>query len=466
MKSVLLLPTYNRCDLFKNFLKSYIETKSIIPALCLVDKNDPQKEQYLQIEFPETWTLVLTNERTMGGKIVEVWDQYKDCDAIALANDDHHLETLHWDQKMFGRLNGRNVLGTNDNWMAPKRLCGMTMWSGALLRAVGYLYPPGLKHLFIDSVWECLATKAGCGEIMMDVMCEHRHGYKDPKSQDATFLEVNGPNGLTNGHGTGGFWIEDKATFEKWLTTEAPIALAKVMALQPKTGLMVATPSHSGDCALDYALGLTDLSIFLTQNQIYFEMARVVGSSLIPHARNSLVDLFLQSRCQKMLFMDSDQGYTKEAVMHLFQSDKKIIAGVVPHKRFPINLNFEPLEKDKFFFKDLSNKGVDEFKVFAQARCSVQGEVEVNRVGTGFLMIDRSVFELMKDKVEDYQAFDNNPNITHKEFFLMGALNKKYRGEDWRWCQLAKDLGIPIYINANSTATHRGAYTFDIGRPI
>lgn len=466
MNGTCLLPSLNRPHLAKNFFEFYHQAESKVPGLLIVDHNDPRKAEYITLELPKNWRLVLTDAVTMGDKVRSVWDEIKDLDYVMILNDDHEPVTPGWDEKILAHMNDHNVVCTNDGWVAPHRICGAICFSGGILRALGYMFVPGLHHLFSDDSWQYLFGKAQCANLLMDVLVRHNHAYKNKDLQDETFIKINGPLGLINGQGVGGLWPDDKATFEAWLRNDAEKDLAKVMAIQPKSGLMIATPSHSGDCALDYALGLTDLSIFLTQNNIYFEMARVVGSSLIPHARNSLVDMFLQSRCQKMLFMDADQGYTKEAVMHLYNSEKKIIAGIVPHKRFPINLNFEPLEKDRFFFKDLSNKGVDEFKVFAGARCDQKGEVEVNRAGTGFMMIDRSVFELMKDKVEDYQAFDNNTDITHREYFLMGALNKKYRGEDWRFGELAKELGIPIYINANSTATHRGAYTFDIGRPV
>lgn len=192
-------------------------------------------------------------------------------------------------------------------------------------------------------------------------------------------------------------------------------------------------------------------------------MARVIGSSLLPHARNSLVNMFMNSRCQRLLFVDSDQIWQKEAALMLFQSNRRIIAGVTPHKRFPINLNFDPKEEHKKYFKDLSNKSSQEYIEFARAECDPKGEVEVAKAGFGFIMIDRSVFELMIPLVSEYQAFDNNNDAIHHEIFSMGAVNGKYLGEDWAFCNLAKRLEIPMYINANCTLGHQGQFTFHVG---
>ncbi len=171
----------------------------------------------------------------------------------------------------------------------------------------------------------------------------------------------------------------------------------------------------------------------------------------------------MKSRCQRLLFVDSDQIWTKEAAMMLFQSNRRIIAGVTPHKRFPINLNFNPLEEHKKYFKDLSNKSSQEYQEYGRAQCDPKGEIEVEKAGFGFIMIDRSVFELMAPKVSDYHAFDNNDEHIHSEYFAMGAVNGKYQGEDWFFGSLCKDLEIPMYINANCVVGHQGQFVFHVG---
>ncbi len=465
MTALILLPSLNRPELLKRFLASYVETKSTTKGLVLVDRADPSKEAYLKIVYPPEWTLVLTEGISMADKIKEVWDQFIDLDAVCVLNDDHVLRTEGWDQKCLAAITGTNVVATNDGWVAPRRLCGATWWSTKVLRSVGYMFPQGISHLFIDSVWEFLCAKAQCANILMDVMVEHCHAFREPtKQKDSTHDSV-----YKQG------W-EDQSVegtpawhFKKWMETSAEKDAQKLLDIQPKTGLMIATPSHDGNVTITYALGLTDLAIFLTQQNVYFEMARVVGSSLIPHARNSLVDMFLKSRCQKLMFIDADQGFDKQAVLHLFQSNKRVIGGVTPHKRFPMNLNFEPLPEDAHFFNDLTNKSVEEFIKYAQAKADPKGEIEVNRTGTGFLLIDRSVFEIIKDHVAEYEPFDNRPNVTHREYFKMGAHRdekggvQRYRGEDWLFVELAKEMQIPIFINANSIVSHQGQYTFTMG---
>lgn len=464
MKAIILLPSYNRAEKLKNFLKSYKETETATKCMVLVDKNDPQKDEYLKIEYPTGVALTFTEERSMAGKVKSVWDQIINLDAVCILNDDHVCETPQWDQKCLSKITGTNVLGTNDKWVAPQRLCGATWWSGKVLRTIGYIFPPGIEHLFVDSVWEMLTAKANCANILMDVVVRHDHTFKDINNEkDETHNSI-----YKEGWNDAAVEGTPAWHFRKWQETSFEKDAQKLLDIQPKQGLMIATPSHDGNCSIGYALGLADMAIFFAQHNIYFEMARVVGSSLIPHARNSLVDMFLKSRCQRLLFVDADQGFDKNAVLHLFQSNKRIIAGITPHKRFPINFNFEPLPDDAHFFKESTNKGPEEFIAYAQKKADPKGEIEVNRAGTGFIMIDRSVFEFMKEHVEQYEPFDNKVDVVHKEFFKFGidkvnGESKRYLGEDWFFTKLAKELKIPIFINANSIVTHSGSYTFDAG---
>lgn len=468
MKSLCLLPSLDRPHLVKRFFECYLETKASIPGIVIVDRTDPQLKAYQELEYPKEWHLVLTDGITMGDKFRETWDQYKDLDAVCIINDDHEPITEGWDVKILSQINGTNVVSCNDGkspdtpWNAPNRICGAICFSGKILRALGWLFPPGLQHLYSDDIWAYLFSRSGNAQVLMDVCVWHNHAYNDKSKRDKTYERINGTGNFQIENPIGGLWEADREVFQRWFKEDAERDAQKVLDLQPKQGLMIATPSHDGQCTMGYALGLTDLAVFLASHGVHFEMARVVGSSLIPHARNSLVDMFLKSKCQKLLFIDSDQGWTKEAALVLFQSNRRLIAGVTPHKRFPINLNFEPLESDNSFFKDLNNKSTEEFVEWAKAKADGRGEVEVNRTGTGFMMIDRSVFEIMKEKVAHYMPFDNRTDVTHGEYFKMGSDGERFRGEDWYFTKLAKDLKIPIYINTRSLVAHHGSYTYEV----
>lgn len=465
-RGVILLPTLDRIEMLKTFIKSYKENEWEAPVWILVDKGDyiAKQQAYLDLPLSPTMKIIETNQVTMGGKCRELWELYKDLDWVGLLNDDHVICTKGGDKTMLSSLRDHMIMGCNDGpepskpWMSPNKLAGLTLWSGKVIRTTGYLFPEGLNQLYIDDVWESLGGQAGCIQILMNVCVHHNHCFNG-RAKDETFNKVY-PEGWNDPAHVNG---AEARVFNEWKLKQLPKDLDKLTAIQPRQGMMIATPSHDGNVAFGYALGLTDLALFLNKNNVHFEMARVVGSSLIPHARNSLVNMFMKSKCQRLLFVDSDQEWTKEAALMLFQSNRRIIAGVIPHKRFPINLNFNPKEEHRHFFKDHSNKSSAEYADYAKACMDQKGEVEVEKAGFGFIMIDRSVFELMIPLVPEYEAFDNNPDVLHHEVFAMGAVNKKYLGEDWSFCVMAKRLNIPMFINVNAQVAHQGSFTFRVG---
>lgn len=468
MQGCWLLPSLNRPHLLKEFIKAYKETKSSTEVWVLVDESDIKK--YRDIELPSKFTLMNTFEAvTMGDKVRHVWGSVSSFDWVGILNDDHRPKTEKWDQAVISQIQGHNVVFTNDAYVnanGPQRIAGAICFSGKWLRALGYMFLPGQHHLYSDDLWQALCQRAQCAFYLHDVIVEHDHAYKNKDLQDDTFFKVNGPDGIDpiSRVGSAGFWPGDSDIFRKWLETSAEKDMQKIMDIQPRTGVMIATPSHDNLVLFEYALGLSDFQMALKSQNIHIEVGRVVGSSLIGHARNSLADMFLKSKCQKLIFVDADQGFDAATLWPLFTSPRRIIAGITPHKRYPINLNFEPLPQDSKYFESLTNKGHEEFVKFANERADKNGEIEVNRAGTGIMCIDRSVFEIMGKEVDEYLAFDNSEEVKHKEFFKMGiAQSGRYKGEDWHFCELAKKHSIPIYIQARSIAIHSGQHSFRAG---
>lgn len=460
------MPSLNRPTELKKFFDYYLKAKSTIPVWVLVDHEDPRKEEYQKIEYPEGSVLMLTQSRTMGDKIHEVFEQYKDHDAIMILNDDHRPITEEWDKKVLEQINGHNCVFTNDGeepskpWNAPHRICGAITISGAIIRALGYVWPREIKHLYTDEALGFIFNHAKNASCLMEVCVWHQHAYKHENKRDETYKAINGDADFTSPEAKGGMWEADRAAFQRWINESAQEDAQKVLDLQPKMGVMIATPCQDHQVSMNYALGLSDATVTMAMNNVYFEISRVAGSSLLPHARNSLVDMFLKSRCQRLLMVDADQGWGKDSIFRLLQSPKLIVGGITPHKRFPINFNFKPLKEDEHYFKDLVNKSPEEFMEYAKAKADPLGLIEVEHIGTGFLMIDREVFNILKDQVGEYVAFDNNDRVKHKEFFEMSGKTGHYKGEDWFFCELAKKNKIPLYINANVILSHLGAHEF------
>ncbi len=224
-----LLPTLNRIEKLKEFIRHARGTETSTPGYILVDKEDFEANQkaYESIEHLPDWDFFITKAVTMGDKCREFMFTQKfmaeDIKWVGILNDDHVPITKGWDVKLVTRLDGKNFISANDRWMAPIKATTATAWSMPLLKCVGWpIFPPGLHHLFIDDVWEQLGKHTGCWRIAMDVVVEHRHVIKDASLNDATHEKVYSQKS----------WDMDKAVFDNFMKHDFQATVMKIRKFQ------------------------------------------------------------------------------------------------------------------------------------------------------------------------------------------------------------------------------------------
>lgn len=187
---MILLPTLNRIVKLKAFMKSAVAAETTTPGLVLIDRQDflDKQKEYTQLEaeyFPRDWKIKITDARGMGAKVREVWPLVRECAVVGILNDDHVIVTKHWDTKLIGQLNGKNFISCNDNYCAPFRAAGATIWSMPLLECVGWpMFPPQIEHLGVDDCWELLGRATGCWTVDMAVTIEHHHVLTGSQNDD------------------------------------------------------------------------------------------------------------------------------------------------------------------------------------------------------------------------------------------------------------------------------------------
>jgi hypothetical protein len=190
------------------------------------------------------------------------------------------------------------------------------------------------------------------------------------------------------------------------------------------------------------------------------------GYSGLPKDRSVAASYALKLGCDKILFIDSDQAWTWPDLKAILDSDKPIIAGVIPLKQKDTVLNFTPKKEDYDCFEDEGNKITPQGLKRFREKYSNQDELQVELTGTGFLCVDISVLKKLSETAEQFIFYD--PHSQTKQmgwaFFQCGPLNNVYFGEDWSFCHAAKHAGFPIYINSKVLIDHIGSYRFTIDR--
>ncbi len=219
---ITLLPTLNRTKLLKRFLDSAILCETSTPGLVIIDQVDWEKNKkaYEDLSAPDGWDFKVTSAVTMGDKIREVWPQVLASGekSVNILNDDHVIKTKGWDKKLDAKIDGTNFVTCNDGWMSPRKAAGATVFSMELLETVGFpIYPPGMKHLFIDDLWEGIGYGTGVWEIDHSVLIEHHNQLRTPENRDSTFHEVygKGPNLETHP-----LWQNDHKIYSDFMKNE------------------------------------------------------------------------------------------------------------------------------------------------------------------------------------------------------------------------------------------------------
>jgi len=168
------------------------------------------------------------------------------------------------------------------------------------------------------------------------------------------------------------------------------------------------------------------------------------GCSLVTSARNILVDKFLKSDCDSMLFIDSDILFDPEDIFRLlaWTTTKHVVGGVYGAKTLPAKY-YLTLDHDN------DRPIIDEI-----------GLVKAKAIGTGFMMIQRKVIEDLIKAHPEWEYLDRVSNTKLFSVFDLKSTPEGYYGEDMLFCQRALDRGFEIWIDPMIKLGHFGMHEY------
>jgi hypothetical protein len=214
--------------------------------------------------------------------------------------------------------------------------------------------------------------------------------------------------------------------------------------------IAIVTPCYSGLVNLHFALSLITTIKGLKRADCQFFSN--IGSSILHMARNQLVAQAMASGAEKIVMIDDDVSWTQNGFERLVMAPERIVAGVYQKKPG------HPSAKPEMALSATADGLVP----------NMHGLCEVDGAATGFLRVDREVFEAMKphcQKIHD----DNMSKAECDELFEYFAFDKMIKdgktyvhGEDFRFCHKARDAGFRTYIDPNiKLGHHLGGMKFD-----
>lgn len=212
--------------------------------------------------------------------------------------------------------------------------------------------------------------------------------------------------------------------------------------------ILLATPAYGGILTTSYFTSFLKTMSAISEAGHDMAVITMDRDALISRARNACATMALENNFDKLLFIDADMVWEPEHVFMLLKSDKKIVGGTYPYKKFPIKLVYQPLSKHV----------IEE-----------NGEAEVLNLPTGFMLIDTAVLKAMTKTCLQYEWFDEASKIRKNiyDFFQIGLIERPntdirlYQTEDWGFCSQAREeAGFKVYLQTNCIVDHLGFHQF------
>lgn len=208
--------------------------------------------------------------------------------------------------------------------------------------------------------------------------------------------------------------------------------------------LFIATPA--------YGIGLTvPYTVSLLKTVMHF-VAR--GGTVAPSfcggdllaARNALVARFMASGRSRLLFIDSDIGWSVEAVERLLAHSDMVefVCGVYPKKKTPREWPCS------FLGREVSGMG---------------GLAELRHAPAGFMMLTRAAVKCMMDAYPELRCelFDDTPEAERPyTYALFGCevAEGRYLREDFAFCERWRRIGGRIWVDPEIDLQHYGDHCY------
>jgi len=207
--------------------------------------------------------------------------------------------------------------------------------------------------------------------------------------------------------------------------------------MKPHYNILIATPGNKMES--EYVNCLVDTISYLHSNNISYKFINQY-SSQVDAARESTImnsrylgafnksPLHGEATYDKIIWIDSDMGWTIEDFMKMYNSDKDIISGLY------FSDHMVPMfTKESIDSMNLLNTHKDIF--------------EIDYSGFGFICMKEGVFENIPRPWfgTEFQKIKNDDGI--EEIYIPW-------GEDYSWCVKAKKQGYKIYLDPTVKLSH------------
>jgi hypothetical protein len=222
-KLLVICPSRSRPKLCNEMVDSFLKTQKMSTLKLLLDMDDPCLDEYISLigsKVPYT----IAQRKPVTNIINENWKFSSHCFRwFSVTNDDFIYHTDSWDLKMIGTLKLHGGLGIvyGNDLLQMANMPTTSIISREIPEALGWLQMPLLTHLFGDTVWQLIGSKAQCLHYRADIIIEHRHYFARKADQDDIYKRTNSKE----------MYDLDTIAYMKWLNENAKEDIIKIQNL-------------------------------------------------------------------------------------------------------------------------------------------------------------------------------------------------------------------------------------------
>jgi hypothetical protein len=197
-----------------------------------VDRSDPDLRRYraavAKSRRSQTTVLAVTGGTMVGALNEAVLTAVADTsvEAVAFLADDTHPRTDGWDAAFLSALRepGVGIVYPDDLFSSDFMPTHIAM-RASIIRELGWMAHPNLKHLYVDTLWKDLGAASGCIRYLKHqdpartVIIEHMHYQVGKSVEDDGYRRVNAP----------ALYAEDEAAFRALHASGEVVRAAEVI---------------------------------------------------------------------------------------------------------------------------------------------------------------------------------------------------------------------------------------------
>lgn len=196
--------------------------------------------------------------------------------------------------------------------------------------------------------------------------------------------------------------------------------------------IMVGTPCYDGRIDVWYTNSLINTIRQAIERDIEIIPIWVSFDALLQRARNDTIDIAKSMDVDYLFWIDSDIEWTPEDFFKIIDSGKDVIGGTYPKKS----------DHEEYVVRQLTTRPI------------VDGLVEVDGLGTGFVALSREAIQHLWDVSTLY--IDPKDNRERRMIFDVVIKDGQLHSEDIHMFSKLQDGGFTIYLDPSITCNHSG----------